>query len=83
MYLLPHQRGGAYGFTEINEEKIDDMQRAQQKLMIAIQNRTTNVKNELLKDRELRRVEQLKANAEIRRKSLQADQYHTTGRNNG
>ena len=59
------------------------MQRAQQKLVITIQNRSMNVKNELLKDRELRRVEQLKANAEIRRKALQADQYNTNGRNNG
>jgi hypothetical protein len=59
------------------------MQRAQQKLVITIQNRSTNVKNELLKDRELRRVEQLKANAEIRRKALQSEQYQYTGRNNG
>jgi hypothetical protein len=59
------------------------MQRAQQSLVIAIQNKTTSVKNELLKDRELRRVEQLKANAEIRRKALQAEQFQTAGRNNG
>jgi hypothetical protein len=59
------------------------MQRAQQKLVIAIQNRTSNVKNDLLKDRELRRIEQLKANVEIRRKALQADQYQSNYRNNG
>ncbi|MGH9939942.1 MAG: hypothetical protein ACREAM_27180 [Blastocatellia bacterium] len=59
------------------------MQRAQQKLAIAIQNKTTRLKNELLKDRELQRIEQLKVNAEIRRRALQADQYQTGGRNNG
>ena len=59
------------------------MQRPQQKLTIAIQNRTTTVKNELLKDRELRRAEQLRANAEIRRRAMQVDQGQTVGQNNG
>lgn len=59
------------------------MQRAQQKLVIASQSKTTTLKNELLKDRESRRLEQLKANAEIRRRALQADQYYFGGRNNG
>ena len=59
------------------------MQRPQQKLAIAIQSRTTTVKNELLKDRELRRVEQLRANAEIRRRAMQTDQGQTGGQNNG
>jgi len=59
------------------------MQRPQQKLVIAIQNRTTTVKNELLKDRELRRAEQLRANAEIRRRAMQVDQGQTGSQNNG
>lgn len=59
------------------------MQRAQQKLAIASQSKTTTLKNDLLKDREMRRLEQLKANAEIRRRSLQADQFHFGSRNNG
>jgi hypothetical protein len=59
------------------------MQRPQQKLVIAIQSKTTTVKNELLKDRELRRVEQLRANAEIRRRAMQTDQGQTAGQNNG
>jgi len=59
------------------------MQRAQQKLVIAIQHKTTRLKNELLKDRELQRIEQLKANAEIRRRAMQADQFQTSSRNNG
>jgi hypothetical protein len=59
------------------------MQSAQQKLVIAIQSKTANVKDELLKDRESRRVEQLKANAEVRRKAIQADPYQISGRNNG
>ncbi len=59
------------------------MQRPQQKLVIAIQTRTMTVKNELLKDRELRRIEQLKANAEIRRRAMQTDQGQTAGQNNG
>lgn len=58
------------------------MQRAQQKLVLAIQSKTTSLKNELLKDRELQRIEQLKANAEIRRRALQADHIQTSGRNN-
>lgn len=59
------------------------MQRPQQKLTIAIQTRTTTVKNELLKDRELRRVERLRANAEIRRRAMQTDQGQTASQNNG
>ncbi len=59
------------------------MQRPQQKLVIAIQNKTTTVKNELLKDRELRRAEQLRANAEIRRRAMQVDQGQTGSQNNG
>jgi hypothetical protein len=59
------------------------MQRAQQKLVIASQSKTTSVKNDILKDRESRRIEQLKANAEIRRRALQADQFHFGGRSNG
>lgn len=59
------------------------MQRPQQKLVIAIQSRTTTVKNELLKDRELRRAEQLRANAEIRRRAMQVDQGQTGSQNNG
>jgi len=59
------------------------MQRAQQKLMIAGQNKTTTLKHDLLKNRELQRVEQLKVNAEIRRRALQADQFQTSGRSNG
>ena len=59
------------------------MQRAQKRLVIAIHSKTNRLKNDLLKDRELRRVEQLKANAEIRRRALQAEQYQTSGRNNG
>ncbi len=59
------------------------MQRPQQKLTIAIQSRTTTVKNELLKDRELRRAEQLRANAEIRRRAMQVDQGQTSSQNNG
>ncbi len=59
------------------------MQRAQQKLMIASQSKTTTLKNNLLKDRESRRIEQLRANAEVRRRALQADQFQTGGRNNG
>jgi len=59
------------------------MQRPQQKLVIAIQSKTTTVKNELLKDRELRRAEQLRANAEIRRRAMQVDQGQTGSQNNG
>lgn len=59
------------------------MQRAQKKLVIAFQSKATTLKNDLLKDRESRRLEQLKANAEIRRRALQADQIQTSGRNNG
>ena len=59
------------------------MQRPQQKLTIAIQSRTTTVKNELLKDRELRRAERLRANAEIRRRAMQVDQGQTSSQNNG
>lgn len=59
------------------------MQRPQQKLAIAIQSKTTTVKNELLKDRELRRAEQLRANAEIRRRAMQVDQGQTGGQSNG
>ncbi len=59
------------------------MQRPQQKLVIAIQNKTTTLKNELLKDRELRRAEQLRANAEIRRRAMQVDQGQTSSQNNG
>jgi hypothetical protein len=61
----------------------ENMQRAQQKLGITTPNSTIKVKNELLKDRELQRLEQLKANAEIRRRAMQADQFQTVGRNNG
>jgi hypothetical protein len=66
-----------------NKRGEEDMQRPQQKLVIAIQSKTTTVKNELLKDRELRRVEQLRANAEIRRRAMQTDQGQTAGQNNG
>ncbi|MGH9835677.1 MAG: hypothetical protein ACREBD_12070 [Blastocatellia bacterium] len=59
------------------------MQRPQQKLVIAIQSKTTTVKNELLKDRELRRAEQLRANAEIRRRAMQVDQGQTSSQSNG
>lgn len=68
----------------VHETKLgEDMQRAQQKLVIAFQSKATTLKNDLLKDRESRRLEQLKANAEIRRRALQADQIQTSGQNNG
>lgn len=59
------------------------MQRAQQKPDIAALNRMLRLKIDLLKDRGLQQIEQLKANAEIRRRALQADQSQTIGRNNG
>ena len=39
------------------------MKRAQTDLVIAIQSKTKTLKNDLLKDRETKRVEQLKTNA--------------------
>ncbi len=59
------------------------MQRAHKKLEITIQNKTTKLKNDLQRGREIQRMEQLKANAEIRRRALEADQSYTGGRNNG
>lgn len=59
------------------------MQRTQKKLGISIQNKTIMLKSDLLKVRELQQMEQLKTNAEIRRRALQADQFQSGGRNNG
>jgi len=61
----------------------EDMQRMQHKPDTAIRNKMIGLKKELQKDRELQRIEQLKANAEIRRRALQADQIQQVGRNNG
>ena len=66
-----------------NKKLGEDMQRAEKKLVIANQKKMTRLMNNLLKDRELQRKEQLKANAEIRRRALQAELYQTDGRNNG
>ncbi|HKE03762.1 MAG TPA: hypothetical protein VKE91_06870 [Blastocatellia bacterium] len=59
------------------------MQRTQQKPETTIHNKTIGLKKALLKDRELQQMEQLKANAEIRRRALQADQIQNVGRNDG
>ncbi len=59
------------------------MNRPQHGMVIAIQSKTKMVKNDLLKDRELKRVEQLKTNAEIRRRALEADQSQANRQNNG
>ena len=59
------------------------MQRTQQKPETTIHNKTRGLKKALLKDRELQQMEQLKANAEIRRRALQADQIQNVGRNDG
>ena len=61
----------------------EDMQRMEQKPDTAIRNKMIGLKKDLLKDRELQHMEQLKANAEIRRRALQADQIQNGGRNNG
>jgi hypothetical protein len=70
-------------FKDLRNEQGEDMQRAQQKLTIAIQSKTKTLRNELLKDRELKRIEQLKINAEIRRRAMQVDQSQTGSQNNG
>ncbi len=58
------------------------MKRTQQETVTIVQIKTDTLKSELLKDRELRRVEQLKTNAEIRRRWLQAEQSQTARQTN-
>jgi len=59
------------------------MRRTQQKPDTAIQNRMIGLRNDLLKYRELQLMEQLKANAEIRRRAMQANQTQNGARNSG
>lgn len=53
------------------------MNNLKQQKMMASQNKTNTVKNELIKDREAKRAEQLRMNAEIRRQWLQGDQLQS------
>jgi hypothetical protein len=69
-------------FTESRNSREGDMKKPQQKLVIAVQSKTKTVENDMLRDRELKRIEQLKINAEIRRRSLQAEQSYSGRQNN-